>query len=279
MCNRALQYGFKLLMSDEPTTTRAKLRIHLQREGVRGVIAWAWSSFLARTVGRIRDAKAPKLESMLSAGGRKERFTKIYESNYWRSRESRSGIGSEVEVAAVFARDLKCFLADRGIRHLFDSPCGDFNWMRTVRFPDGMRYTGGDIVSSLIAKLNAENCRQDVAFIEFDLTSDPFPPANAWLCRQCLFHLSIADVKSVLENFAKSEVEYALLTFHDRVEENLDIETGAWREIDLRLEPFGLPEPELRLRESDSDSNGEYVGVWPRTAIADAVSAWFDDAE
>ena len=82
--------------------------------------------------------------------------------------------------------------------------------MSRVRFPAGWSYIGGDI--SPAALRDAKRFAPDRDFREFDLLTDPFPASDAWLCRACLFHLSFADIRIVLENFVRSDGKLAIIT-------------------------------------------------------------------
>ena len=42
-------------------------------------------------------------------------------------------------------------LREVNAKSMLDIPCGDFNWMRLVRF-DGVQYIGADVVAELVAK-------------------------------------------------------------------------------------------------------------------------------
>jgi hypothetical protein len=70
---------------------------------------------------------------------------------------------------------------------LFDAPCGDFNWMSHVLFPERMRYIGADIVPDLIAALRAKyGDRAGHHFCIVDIAHDALPSADLWLCRDVL---------------------------------------------------------------------------------------------
>jgi hypothetical protein len=59
--------------------------------------------------------------------------------------------------------------------------------MKSVKFPSGLEYIGGDIVPSLVAQLNETYGRLSKEaprhFRVFDLTKDPFDAADIWLCK------------------------------------------------------------------------------------------------
>ena len=76
----------------------------------------------------------------------KDRFTKIYEINYWEGSESRSGPGSTVDGTTNLRRYLPTLFDEFSIRTVLDAPCGDFNWMKIVTEDCDIHYIGGDIV-------------------------------------------------------------------------------------------------------------------------------------
>jgi len=73
---------------------------------------------------KIKEKKIFKHDSI------EDRFTEIYKSNYWGSKESVSGIGSTL----IYTENLRSKLPDLfqlySIKSIFDAPCGDFNWMK-----------------------------------------------------------------------------------------------------------------------------------------------------
>ena len=89
--------------------------------------------------------------------------------------------------------------------------------MKEVQFPENMNYVGGDIVPQIIERLRGAYRRGDRNFILLDITRDDLPEADLWLCRDCLAHLSYADVRKALENFAdrKSRMRLSQTTFNE----------------------------------------------------------------
>lgn len=201
-------------------------------------------------------------------------FDRIYATNFWASGESRSGLGSESEYTRAYRDRLRECLADLNARRLFDAPCGDLNWIIDIARDPAIDYLGGDISESLIADLRQRY--PDVALRVFDICEDAFPQADAWHCRDCLFHLPFADIRRALANFASSAVPHALLTTHrGRVHRNLEVEAGGFRYLDLERAPISLPPAERYLRDYRVGRDfPRYVGVWRREAIADALQRW-----
>jgi SAM-dependent methyltransferase len=224
-----------------------------------------------RTLGRFRRKKDHA--GLLALSTPRERFTLIYEKNYWKSGESRSGTGSTVDAAQLFSGQLATFIMDAGLTSIFDAPCGDWNWMKKFPLPSTVQYIGGDIVASLIRSLNIQYARPNISFIEFDITKDPFPDTNLWICRDCLFHLSFEDIARAFENFASSACEQALLTSHYEHSNNLDIQTGDYRFLNLSSYPFELPPPSLFLTEQIVNET-RYVGLWQKSDLATAAARY-----
>lgn len=195
-----------------------------------------------------------------------EKFTLLYERRLWQAvapginrGRSHSGFGSTMEATCLIRPALATFLREMNIRRLFDAPCGDYYWMRHIGF-DG-RYIGGDIVRSVIASLN-KAFRGSPEFINFDITRDEFPEADAWLCRACMQHLSNAEISQALDNFRSSRVKMALLS-NSRLASNYDINTGSSRMIDLTKPPFNLLAPRLTLPDHPF-GEPRNIGVWYR---------------
>jgi hypothetical protein len=163
--------------------------------------------------------------------------------------------------------ELANFIRQEAVSSLFDAPCGDYHWMRWMQFPDGFRYIGGDIATSVVAKLKRKFSSHACEFISFDLTHDRFPNCEAWLCKDCLQHLSLGDVTAVLRNVAKSGIKWALISNHTDVTSNYDIKTGDFRHLDLTKPPFNLPPPRRVLRDSPADKEPRGVFVWRREDI------------
>ncbi|MGW4829431.1 class I SAM-dependent methyltransferase [Amycolatopsis japonica] len=211
---------------------------------------------------------AGELESM----GTQDRFTYIFRSRLWSS-SSASGPGSESVQTRELSDQLPPLLARFGVRTLLDLPCGDYGWLSEVDL-DLDRYIGADIVPDLI-DLNAERFRGDPVheFQVLDLTADPLPAADLVLCRDCLVHLSFADIERALRNLRRSGSRYLLTTTFTDLGTNNDIVTGDWRPLNLCREPFGFPEPLAVLVEGCTEEGGAYadksLGLWEISAIVD----------
>jgi hypothetical protein len=194
----------------------------------------------------------------LSQLGLQQRFERIYATNLWSDPETRSGTGSSLDSTRVVRRELPRVLKQLGARVLLDAPCGDFTWMQHVDL-SGINYIGGDIVPSIVAsdqKLYGSKSRR---FIELDLTRDEVPDADVLLCRDCLVHLSYANISAVLENIARSKIHYVLMTSFPGRGDNKDIVDGDWRPLDFEAPPFSFPQPVLTLLEECEEEDGSYT--------------------
>lgn len=201
-------------------------------------------------------------------------FDLVYERNYWASPQSRSGVGSELAFTREYRKHLSALLQEREFKRVFDAPCGDLNWMKTVVDEAGIEYMGGDISSRVVQSVREHHPALDVKV--FDITRDAFPDADVWHCRDCLFHLSFADVRLALEAFAGSRIRYALFTTHKArfLHRNLDVPTGGFRFLDLEYAPIGLPPADHYIPDFRWGHDfPRYVGLWSRQAVARALDS------
>ena len=185
-----------------------------------------------------------RLHSALKFGRHDHRsvFSHIFNDRYWGDEESVSGIGSRMVQTETIRRELPRIIAEHRVKRLFDAPCGDLNWMRSVLAETKVDYAGGDIVPEVVELARQNSPEPTYQFSVFDITRDRFPAADLWLCRDVLFHLSFANIWKALENFAGSDVSMMLVTTHtDERVVNRDIWTGDFRLLDLFKPPFLLP--------------------------------------
>ncbi len=174
-------------------------------------------------------------------------FTSIWRNNYWGSEKSLSGPGSTLEQTANLRQKMPVMFDEMGIKSVFDAPCGDMHWMQQVLEDTNFTYLGGDIVGELISANKNKFTNSKVDFIKFDITDDPFPAADVWLCRAIFYHLSNRDIYLALEQFVASSIKYILTTncVTDGLHTNEDIATGDWRSLNLTLPPFNFPRESL----------------------------------
>jgi hypothetical protein len=187
----------------------------------------------------------------------RRRFEYIFESNLWGSEESRSGVGSALLETQTLRRQLPALLREIGARSLLDIPCGDFRWMSEVEL--GVPYVGADIVKELVRDNNDAYGSPDRRFVCLDLTRDALPEADVVLCRDCLVHLSYANIQRALANVKRSGAPFLLMTNFLRLDHNDDIEDGDWRPLNFQLPPFSLKPPDRVIVEHCTEAEGAYA--------------------
>ena len=108
-----------------------------------------------------------------------------------------------------------------------------FNWGR-------LKYTGIDVVESVIARNQKEFAKGNIQFICGDATQIELPKADRLICKAVLQHLSNADVLKLLEKVKQYRYCIFVNDVHSvtRTSENPDIVSGGYRFLDLRREPF-----------------------------------------
>ena len=216
-----------------------------------------------RTIAERRFAeRASEFEKL----GLRERFERIYSTNLWSDAESRSGVGSTLDSTRAVRAELPAALRQLGTRILLDVPCGDFKWMQHVDL-SGIEYIGGDIVPSIIEENRRLYAHKSRRFVDLDLTRDALPDADVLLCRDCLVHLSYANILAVLTNVARSDIRFVLMTSFPGRRDNYDIHDGDWRALDLEAPPFSFQKPSLTIVEQCEEEGGAYLDksllAWP----------------
>jgi hypothetical protein len=195
-----------------------------------------------------------------------QRFRRIHDTNLWGASASSSGLGSEVDATAVLRAELPRLLGKLGVASLLDAPCGDAGWINAADL--GMRYAGVDIVSSLIERLQARAAAGEIKgeYLLADITRDPLPRCDAIVCRDCLVHLSFANIDRALANFRTSGATWLIATTFPEWQTNGDCEDGDWRALNFERAPFHWGPPVELLNENCLEAGGGWrdksVGVW-----------------
>ena len=202
-------------------------------------------------------------------------FTSIWKNNYWGNIESLSGPGSTLQQTYELRNNLPVIFSKFSIHSIFDSPCGDLNWMKHFLETSDIQYIGGDIVSDIIQNNKKCYSNEKIKFIKFDITSNDFPSVDLWLCRHLLFHLSNDDILKALTKFCESDIKYILttscITSSDHI--NTDIVTGDWRLLNLRLYPFNFPSESLfEINDYVSPAPPMTISMWTREQVNSKLS-------
>jgi hypothetical protein len=195
-----------------------------------------------------------------------QRFQRIHDTNLWGAPESTSGLGSELDATAVLRAELPRLFKQLGVTSLLDAPCGDAGWINRVEL--GVRYVGIDIVPSLIDALQACATAGEILgeYHLADITADPLPRCNAILCRDCLVHLSFANIERAVANFRHSRAVWLIATTFPEWRTNADCEDGDWRALNFERAPFNWGPPLELLNENCLEAGGGWrdksLGVW-----------------
>ncbi len=205
-------------------------------------------------------------------------FNEIYDTNYWGSDESISGTGSEFLQTELISKELPKVFEIYNIKTFLDAPCGDFQWMKRVIDKYDINYIGADIVKALIENNNEAYSNEKINFIHLDICKDTMPKSDLMLCRDCLFHLSFQDIKSFFIKFIDSNIQYLLLTNHKQSNkkfENLDIQTGDFRMLDLFSSPLNLSSDVIyRFDDFKQPEPPREICLFKRSQIIECLSQW-----
>ena len=180
----------------------------------------------------------------------KNRFNNIFKRNVWGSFESKSGKGSELRFTDSIIKSIPNIIKEYSISSILDLPCGDYNYMKEVDL--ACDYIGADIAPDLI-ELNKSRY-PDVRFECLDVTSDPLPKCDLILSRDCLVHLSNADIEKAVANMKKSGAKYLLTTSFSNTTKNIDLPVGGWRKINIELSPFNMEVTQIVSENSGQDN-------------------------
>ena len=198
-----------------------------------------------------------------------ERFERINERNIWGAETSVSGVGSVLAATHDLRLKLPALLSKLGVRTLLDAPCGDAQWIRQSNL-ELERYIGTDIVASLIEVLHAQ-ARTNETFMVSDITKDSLPQADAVLCRDCLVHLSFANIQRAINNIRQTGARWLLTTTFPELEINEDCEDGDWRGLNFEREPFAWGPPVTVIVEGCDEGGASWadkaLGVWDLKAL------------
>ena len=195
-----------------------------------------------------------------------QRFRRIHDTNLWGAAASTSGLGSEPDATAVLRAELPGLFRKLGVTSLLDAPCGDAGWIGKADL--GVRYVGIDIVPTLIEGLQGRAAAGAIRgeYRLADITADPLPRCDAILCRDCLVHLSFANIARAVANFRNSGAEWLIATTFPEWQTNADCDDGDWRALNFERPPFNWGPPVELLNENCLEAGGGWrdksLGVW-----------------
>ena len=166
---------------------------------------------------------------------------------------------------------MPALLRKLGVATLLDAPCGDAGWIASLDLRE-IQYIGVDIVPALIAE-NTDKHQTLGIFVLADITGDPLPLADAILCRDCLVHLSFANIRRAVGNFRRSGAQWLIATTFPEWQCNSDCEDGDWQALDMTRLPFGWLPPHEMLNEGCEEADGGWrnksLAVWDLQHLAE----------
>jgi hypothetical protein len=201
-----------------------------------------------------------------------QRFRRIHDTNLWGAPASTSGLGSEIDATAALRAELPRLLERLGVTSLLDAPCGDAGWINQADLR--LRYVGVDIVSALIGSLQRRAAAGEIRgeYHLADVTGDTLPRCDAILCRDCLVHLSFANIERAVANFRASGATWLIATTFPEWQVNADCEDADWRALNFERAPFSWGPPVELMNENCMEGGGGWrdksLGVWLLTDLS-----------
>jgi SAM-dependent methyltransferase len=205
------------------------------------------------------------------------RFERIQRTNLWGAPTSVSGLGSEDAATAAIRDALPDLLRRHRVRSLLDAPCGDAGWIARLKLD--VDYTGIDIVPSLIEENSRRVASGELAgrFALADITRNELPSADLILCRDCLVHLSFANIARAVTRFRASGARLLLATTFPEWHDNRDCEDGDWRALNMERPPFNWPRPREVINERCEEGDGGWrdksLALWRLDEVTDGDGA------
>lgn len=212
---------------------------------------------------------------MQARGELRDKFAYIFDTNLWGSEESQSGLGSSLDATAAVRQAVRQVCIEHDVKTLLDLPCGDASWIHHATLPI-REYVGGDVVPKIVEGNRKRDASRELSYrIKYeaiDITRDQLPAADLILCRDCLVHLSFANIRSAFHNIVRSGASYLLTTTFPDHEQNKDIEDGDWRLINLEKPPFSFPVPIATFKEGCDEEGGAFadksLALWTVAQLA-----------
>ena len=211
---------------------------------------------------------------------RKIIFTSIFQSNHWVQEEdifpkefiSISGHGSNINTdqSNNLISSLSSFIKNYKINSFLDMPCGDFLWMNELLKKNKiMNYLGIDIVDEIIKKNKKKYENEKIKFSTFDIinfhTDEKF---ELVFMRDFFIHINNADIKKVLSNIQKMNIDYFAFENYD-ISKNEDVITGRHRKVNLKLDPFNLGDPIFFFKDYEKD---KYIYFYKKNSLINKIN-------
>lgn len=184
-----------------------------------------------------------------------EIFTKIYKEDLWGSLESKdnnksfySGPGSYNNTAVEYVELISNYINSNEINSITDIGCGDFNiGSQICQRIKSVKYTGVDIVPSLIERNLLNYSTDKINFICANALKDEIPVSDLLLIRQVFQHLSNEDIALIIKNVFPN-FKYIIITEQQikeklLIKKNLNKPSGPGTRISLNSSVFLQDKP------------------------------------
>lgn len=174
--------------------------------------------------------------------GMQERFEDIYDHNKW---GYGSGKGSLPRHTRGYVSVLQDFMREHEIRTVVDLGCGDWQFSRLIDW-SGVQYCGLDIVRSVIDRNTERFSMPNIEFRLFSGDFDDLPDADLLISKDVLQHWSNESVSAFLPTLKRYRYNLMTNCVNPKGEtENVDIEDGGYRYLDIRRPPFNIEATEI----------------------------------
>ena len=172
---------------------------------------------------------------------RSEPFRKHYEDpdSQW---GNTSGPGSDSFHTAEYRSFLGKFICLNSIRSVVDVGCGDWQSSRFIDF-GGARYTGFDVVESVIARNNKLYGNDLVGFHLMPSDMMSVQAGDLLIMKDVLQHLSDQVILRMQQTLFPKFRNILLVNSYRKLDtpQNIDIDTGSFRCLDLKAAPYSFP--------------------------------------
>ncbi len=181
------------------------------------------------------------ISSIQATGDIEATFNHIYENALWgrnQDGEGFSGEGSTAENTVLYVKFLEDFIHYNDIQTVLDVGCGDWTFSKHIRWGK-TRYTGIDVVKSVIEKNQVKFSSPTITFIHCDENFSNLPKTDLMICKDVLQHLPNESILLLLNQLSK--FKHCLITNDiDEWSTNKPIKAGDYRAIDLQKSPFNV---------------------------------------
>jgi hypothetical protein len=165
-------------------------------------------------------------------------FENIYKNNGWGGQGS--GPGSLPEVTKTYRKFIEKFIEKYKIKTIVDFGCGDWQFSKFINWSDA-DYLGYDVVESLIKHHSSTFEANNIKFAITPKEWNNLKNADLLLVKDVLQHLDNQSVVRFM-NIAQNKYKYMLVANCTKPQDrlNLDIQTGDFRPLDIRKQPFNF---------------------------------------